>query len=118
MIKKDITAVNYSEIKDNFWQKQKLTKLNFDIIQINFGDLCNQACTHCHIEASPKGSHNMDESTALNILAKLKEMRVKNIEFTGGAPEMNPNLEMFITKLKKSDKKITVRTNLTIWLQL
>jgi arsenite methyltransferase len=103
-----------TEISDNFWQKQKLTKYKLDIVQINLGNLCNQACTHCHIEASPKGMNNLQDSTAQNILKKLIELPLENVEFTGGAPEMNPNLEMFITELSKHKKKITVRTNLTI----
>jgi arsenite methyltransferase len=101
-------------INQPFWQKQALKKRNLEIVQINLGDICNQACTHCHIEASPKGKQNMSNETAEKILKKLIEMDVQKIEFTGGAPEMNPNLPKFIEELSKHHKIITVRTNLTI----
>ncbi len=26
---------------------------SIDILQINFGKLCNQTCKHCHVEAGP-----------------------------------------------------------------
>jgi len=85
-----------------------------DIIQINLGDRCNQTCSHCHIGASPRGKDNMNYDTVKNILDKLLAMDVKKIEFTGGAPELNPNLPLFIEKLSETGKTITVRTNLTI----
>jgi MoaA/NifB/PqqE/SkfB family radical SAM enzyme len=60
-----------------FWQKYELKKRNLEIVQINLGDICNQACTHCHIEASPKGKQNMSNETAEKILKKLLKMEVQ-----------------------------------------
>ena len=97
-----------------FWKEDLILKRELDIVQINLGDLCNQACTHCHIEASPKGKLNMTDDTAQHILQKLISLNVNKIEFTGGAPEMNPNLKIFISKLALAGKHLTVRTNLTI----
>ena len=54
----------------------------------------------------------MDRETAEKIITKLSELEIKNIEFTGGAPEMNPNLRLFVKRLS-AVKNITVRTNLT-----
>lgn len=92
----------------------KINKDKLEIVQINLGNKCNQRCSHCHIDASPSGNKNMDEETAKNILRKLIELDVRNIEFTGGAPELNYNLKFFIEKLSKFNKNITVRTNLTV----
>ena len=38
-------------------------------LQINLGKLCNQTCTHCHVEAGPtKTRENMDAKTANRIV--------------------------------------------------
>ncbi len=96
------------------WQNKNIRKTRIETIQINVGNRCNQACTHCHIEASPGGRKNMDVATAERILGKLLELDIENVEFTGGAPELNPNLKMFIEGLGKNHKKVAVRTNLTV----
>ena len=92
----------------------KLTKNTITTVQINIGNRCNQACHHCHIGASPSGTKNMDRDTANKIIEKLLILPVQDIEFTGGTPELNPNLEMFITRLSAAGKRITVRTSLTV----
>jgi len=66
------------------------------------------------VEGSPLGKRNLDHSTAQKIQEALIKLNIPNIEFTGGAPEMNPNLKFFIEGLSKCEKKVTVRTNLTI----
>lgn len=98
---------------DVIWSDRKLAKTGIHIIQINLGDKCNQQCTHCHIGASPHGKRNMDAAVAENILSKLLDMNTGTIEFTGGAPELNPNLERFLTELGKNGRAMAVRTNLT-----
>jgi len=95
-------------------ESQKLNKRKIEIVQINLGNRCNQTCLHCHVEGSPSGRRNMDHSTAKKIQDALMKLNIPNIEFTGGAPEMNPNLKFFIEELSKCGKKVTVRTNLTI----
>ncbi len=95
-------------------ESQKLKKRKIEIVQINLGNRCNQTCYHCHVEGSPSGKKNMDLFTAQKIQEALIKLKIQNIEFTGGAPEMNPNLEFFIEGLSKYGKKLTVRTNLTI----
>jgi len=55
----------------------------------------------------------MDRHTARMILAKLTALSVQQIEFTGGAPELNAHLPLFIEQLAEHKKHITVRTNLT-----
>jgi len=93
--------------------KAKITKQQVEIFQVNMGDKCNQTCTHCHIGASPYGEKNMELETAVKVLEKLLSLDVKNIEFTGGTPELNPNLIMFIEGLS-GHKNISVRTSLTV----
>lgn len=95
-------------------ESQKLYKAKIEVVQINLGNRCNQACSHCHIEGSPSGKKKMDRSTAQKIQEALIKLNIQNIEFTGGSPEINPNLKFFIKGLSKYGKKLTVRTNLTI----
>jgi len=97
-----------------FWEQETLKKERIETIQINLGNRCNQACTHCHIGASPQGDNNMDFTTAEKILDRLLSMDINHIEFTGGTPEMNPHLETFIVHLSRQGKNVTVRTSLTV----
>ncbi|MFH1379920.1 MAG: arsenosugar biosynthesis radical SAM (seleno)protein ArsS [bacterium] len=94
--------------------EKKIPRIGMDLIQINLGNKCNQTCTHCHINASPKGSKNMSFATAQKIVSKLVKLPIKDVEFTGGAPELNPNLKYFIEQLSNQKKQITVRSNLTV----
>lgn len=97
-----------------FWETEVLRKERIETVQINMGNRCNQTCTHCHIGASPSGNENMNAVVAEKILAKLLTLDIENIEFTGGTPEMNPNLETFIVLLSRQGKNVTVRTSLTV----
>lgn len=99
----NLSAV-FNEIKKNF----------VAIVQINLGDFCNQSCLHCHVNASPNGKKIMTHETSELVLRKLLEIRPQTVEFTGGAPEMNPNLKWFLEKLTQNGISVTVRTNLTI----
>jgi radical SAM/Cys-rich protein len=56
----------------------------------------------------------MDRATADRVMAKLEALPVQSIEFTGGAPELNPNLPRFIRRLSADSRQVTVRTNLTV----
>ncbi|MEW6571859.1 MAG: arsenosugar biosynthesis radical SAM (seleno)protein ArsS [Nitrospirota bacterium] len=96
------------------WGNQNLRKTGIKIVQINLGNKCNQKCSHCHIGASPNGKKNMEESVARKIIAKLLDMNTGVVEFTGGAPELNPNLDLFLTELGKHGRQTVVRTNLTV----
>lgn len=96
------------------WADQTLTKTGIKTIQINLGNRCNQRCTHCHIGASPHGTNNMDGRTAAKVLHKLLDTDVHTIEFTGGAPELNPNLTLFLQELARNSRQCVVRTNLTV----
>ncbi|MDA8089147.1 MAG: arsenosugar biosynthesis radical SAM protein ArsS [Nitrospiraceae bacterium] len=100
-------------VKDIAWKGRRIRKIKTGTVQINLGNRCNQSCTHCHIGASPNGDKNMDRQTATNVLNKLSTLQV-DVEFTGGTPELNPNLGMFIEGLAGQNKKIAVRTSLTV----
>jgi radical SAM/Cys-rich protein len=56
----------------------------------------------------------MDQKTAHKIACSIAAANIEHIEFTGGAPELNPNLKWFIEELVKNNITVTVRTNLTV----
>ena len=85
-----------------------------DTIQINLGYKCNQACSHCHVEAGPNRHEIMTKKTMFSILDFLELVSCKFIDITGGAPELNPYFRFLIKELRKRNLSISNRCNLTI----
>lgn len=86
-----------------------------EIFQINVGKMCNQVCKHCHVDAGPDRKEIMTRETmqlCLDVLAN--NPNFKTVDLTGGAPEMNPDFRWFVEEIKKLDKHVIVRCNLTI----
>ena len=55
-----------------------------EILQLNIGLYCNQACNHCHVESSPKRQEMMDRTTADQCLEVLKNSpTVHTVDITG-----------------------------------
>ncbi len=93
-----------------------LSRISVDTIQINLGKLCNQVCTHCHVDAGPhKKKENMGEDVFSRIVTLIENTpSVTTIDLTGGAPEMNPFFRPLVLKLRAMGKKVLDRCNLTI----
>ena len=92
-----------------------LKPTNIEILQINMGKMCNQVCQHCHVDAGPDRREIMTKETMqLCIEALENNPSLKTVDLTGGAPEMNPDFRWFAAELKKLDRHIIVRCNLTI----
>jgi len=86
-------------------------------LQVNIGLQCNSQCRHCHLSASPERTEMMKWSTMQLVLAKTHEIRPTLIDITGGAPELNPHLRMFLKTLRENGYNFQVRTNLTVLLE-
>ena len=86
------------------------------IFQINVGKMCNQTCSHCHVDAGPDRDEIMTRETMLQCLNAISNGPFKTVDLTGGAPEKNPNFRWFIEKIREQypDIEIIVRSNLTI----
>jgi len=91
-----------------------LKPTNIDVFQINLGKMCNQVCTHCHVDAGPDRKEIMTKETMMLCLEAIDKTNCKTVDLTGGAPEMNPNFRWFVEELSKKGKHIIVRCNLTI----
>ena len=86
-----------------------------EILQLNLGYMCNQVCSHCHVDAGPDRKEIMTKETMLQCLEVIKTTGAHTLDLTGGAPEMNPNFRWFVEEASKAGiKDFIVRSNLTI----
>jgi radical SAM/Cys-rich protein len=85
-----------------------------DTLQVNVGKLCNQACKHCHVDASPKRTEIMTRETIDECLRVLREFQIPNLDITGGAPELIPDFRYFTREARKTGAKVMIRHNLTV----
>ena len=85
-----------------------------DTLQVNVGLVCNQACAHCHLGASPDHSEVMDWSTMEKVVELAGEVRPALVDITGGAPELNRELRRFILALTRQGHQVQVRSNLAV----
>ncbi len=92
-----------------------LAPVSIETLQVNVGKLCNQACHHCHVDASPYRTEIMERKTIDRCLEILRDHpAIKNLDLTGGAPELNPHFDDFVIEAKKLGKHVMVRHNLTV----
>ncbi|MFT2009579.1 arsenosugar biosynthesis radical SAM (seleno)protein ArsS [Pontibacter sp. 13R65] len=87
---------------------------HLEILQVNVGYMCNQTCTHCHVDAGPDRKEVMTRDTMAACLQAVKTSGIKTVDITGGAPEMNPHFCWFVSELAKLGTEVLVRSNLTI----
>jgi radical SAM/Cys-rich protein len=84
-------------------------------LQINIGKKCDLACTHCHVEAGPKRTENMESATIDRLLDLLaRAPGVATVDVTGGAPELNPHFRRLVTGARALGKRVMDRCNLTV----
>ncbi len=94
------------------------TTETLDVLQVNVGRLCNLACKHCHMEANPQSTDIMTLETWKQCLDVFVARGFKQLDFTGGAPEMNPHLEWALREARaRGIEDIIVRTNLVVMLE-
>lgn len=93
------------------------TEEYLDVLQMNIGRKCNLICKHCHVNAGPVRTEEMSREVMDDCLTFAKEQKIATIDITGGAPEMNPNLEYLIEESSKICNHVIVRTNLVILLE-
>ena len=86
-----------------------------EVLQVNMGKKCNQACKHCHVEAGPLRTESISP-LILRRLLKIAEANpsVSTIDITGGAPEMHPHFREFVVQARAQGLHIIDRCNLTI----
>src|ERR1051325_2324196 len=92
----------------------ELRAASVDTLQVNVGKLCNQACRHCHVDASPRRTEIMSEEVAEQVLSAVRRFRFPVVDITGGAPELNPNFRRLVSESRAVGSHVMVRHNLTV----
>ena len=91
-----------------------ITRTSFDILQVNLGYTCNLSCTHCHVNAGPKRTEQMDMDTVELVLDVLKKQGAHTLDLTGGAPELNQHFRYLVKGARSLGARVIDRCNLTI----
>ena len=94
--------------------ESELVATEVEILQINIGKMCNQVCKHCHVDAGPDRKEIMTRETMQQCIDALAKTNIQTVDITGGAPEMNPDFKWFVSEIKKLNRHIMIRSNLTI----
>ena len=91
-----------------------LRRARFDTLQVNLGYRCNQSCLHCHVNAGPNRTEEMDADTVALVLQVLRVRRPRTLDLTGGAPELNPHFRRLVREARALGVQVIDRCNLTI----
>ena len=84
-------------------------------LQVNVGKRCNQACHHCHVDASPARTEVMPDDVVeacLEVLARTPDLAT--LDITGGAPELHPRFREMVVRARALGRQVMVRHNLTV----
>jgi radical SAM/Cys-rich protein len=85
-----------------------------EILQVNLGYKCNLSCTHCHVNAGPARSEQMDRDTVDLVLDFIAGHPLQTLDLTGGAPELNPHFKYLVREARATGIEVIDRCNLTI----
>jgi radical SAM/Cys-rich protein len=95
----------------------ELPPVAIETLQVNVTKTCNQACRHCHVDSSPARTEKMSREgieKCIELLAT--HPGLKNIDITGGAPELHPDFDYLVERAVALGKHVMVRHNLTVQL--
>lgn len=99
-------------------EKVRIHRRQVRVLQINIGKKCDLACHHCHVEAGPKRTENMEQATVERVLEVLAASpQVEILDITGGAPELNPHFRYLVREARALGKTVYDRCNLTVFYQ-
>ena len=85
-----------------------------ETLQVNLGYKCNQSCVHCHVNAGPTRTEQMDRETVDTVLRYLEASGVGTLDITGGAPELNPHFRELVERARSLGVHVIDRCNLTV----
>ncbi len=91
-----------------------LRRERLETLQVNLGYKCNQTCVHCHVNAGPTRTEQMDRETMQTVLRYLEASGVGTLDITGGAPELNPHFRELVERGRALGAHVIDRCNLTI----
>ncbi|MFK7975802.1 MAG: arsenosugar biosynthesis radical SAM (seleno)protein ArsS [Halioglobus sp.] len=91
-----------------------LFRQGLDTLQVNLGYLCNLSCVHCHVNAGPTRTEQMERETVEEVLSLARVAGVKTLDLTGGAPELNEHFRYLVTEARALGLQVIDRCNLTV----
>jgi len=91
-----------------------LRRERLETLQVNLGYRCNQTCVHCHVNAGPTRTEQMDRETVQTVLRYLGASGVGTLDITGGAPELNPHFRELVERARALGAHVIDRCNLTV----
>jgi len=91
-----------------------LNRRAVDVLQVNMGRYCNQACIHCHVESGPNRKEMMSLETVDAVLRFLAATNIPTVDITGGAPELNPHFDYLVESAVGMKRHVMDRCNLTV----
>lgn len=94
-----------------------LRKRRIEVLQVNMGKYCNQACIHCHVEAGPGRKEMMTRETIEAILKFLDRSEIPTVDITGGAPELSRNFDYLVESCVGLGRHVMDRCNLTVFFE-
>jgi radical SAM/Cys-rich protein len=103
-----------------FSQKLKapFLKRQISVLQVNLGKICNLACTHCHVEASPTRTEELTPEICQQLIEIIHRFpQIQTVDLTGGAPEMLYGFRPLVKAAREHGKEVIVRSNLTIYFE-
>ena len=91
-----------------------LRRRTLESLQVNLGYKCNQACFHCHVNASPDRKEMMSAETIDEVIGFMRAAKVATLDLTGGAPELNEHFRRLVVAARECNVRVIDRCNLTI----
>jgi radical SAM/Cys-rich protein len=91
-----------------------IRRRGIETLQVNLGYKCNQSCVHCHVNAGPTRTEQMDPRTLETVLEFLAASDVTTLDITGGAPELHPQFRTLVERARVLGARVIDRCNLTV----
>jgi radical SAM/Cys-rich protein len=121
--KAQLAMLERMEGEDSFYGKLRssnlypLKALSVEVLQLNITRRCNLSCRHCHLHGSPDRQEDMSEDNVRACMEAAAGGAVSTLDITGGAPEMHPHFEWFLTRAAAAGKRLLVRSNGVVLLE-
>ncbi|HEY3074264.1 MAG TPA: arsenosugar biosynthesis radical SAM (seleno)protein ArsS, partial [Burkholderiales bacterium] len=91
-----------------------IRRRRLETLQVNLGYRCNQSCVHCHVNAGPTRTEQMDRGTIDDVIHYLAAGGAKMLDITGGAPELHPDFRWLVERARALGVRVIDRCNLTV----
>jgi len=72
---------------------------------------CNFSCPHCYLSATMESKPKIPKAKVLHLIDELSDLKVKEIQFTGGEPMLSKNLPTYIRHARNKGCSVKVTTN-------